>query len=88
MVDSQGSVSNFSDVTTPKLPDYKQEIVDQYITPKKTTLTTDAYMIVDRSELYRLLQDEFAGGLDAKGVLKAWDEKFSQLMKDKGVEGF
>lgn len=88
MVDSQGSVSNFSDVTTPKLPEYKQEIVDQYITPKKTTLTTDAYMIVDRSELYRLLQDEFAGGLGAKGVLKAWDEKFSQLMKDKGVEGF
>ncbi|MNW20636.1 hypothetical protein D3C71_2211180 [compost metagenome] len=62
--------------------------MDQYITPKKTVLTTDAYMIVDRSELYRLLQDEFAGGLDPKGVLKAWDEKFSQLMKDKGVAGF
>ncbi|MHA6530565.1 ABC transporter substrate-binding protein [Paenibacillus sp. BAC0078] len=88
IVDNQGYVSNFSDVTTPKLPEYKQEIVDQYITPKKTVLTTDAYMIVDRSELYRLLQDEFAGGLDPKGVLKAWDEKFSQLMKDKGVAGF
>lgn len=88
IVDEQGYVSNFSDVTTPELPEYKQEIVDQYITPKKTVLTTDAYMIVDRSELYRLLQDEFAGGLDPQGVLKAWDEKFSQLMKDKGVEGF
>ncbi|MRN53768.1 ABC transporter substrate-binding protein [Paenibacillus monticola] len=88
IVDAQGYVSNFSDVTTPKLPEYKQEIVDQYITPKKTVLTTDAYMIVDRSELYRLLQDEFAGGLDPAGVLKAWDEKFSQLMKDKGAEGF
>ncbi|AOZ90885.1 ABC transporter substrate-binding protein [Paenibacillus crassostreae] len=88
MVDDQGYVSNFSDVTTPELPEYKQEILDQYITPKKTILTTDAYMIVDRSELYRLLQDEFTGGLDPQGVLNAWDEKFSQLMKDKGVEGF
>ena len=88
IVDTQGYVSNFSDVTTPELSEYKQEIVDQYITPKKTVLTTDAYMIVDRSELYRLLQDQFAGGLDPQGVLKAWDEKFSQLMKDKDVEGF
>ncbi|ASA23096.1 ABC transporter substrate-binding protein [Paenibacillus donghaensis] len=88
IVDTQSYVSNFSDVTTPELPEYKQEIVDQYITPKKTALTTDAYMIVDRAELYRLLQDQFAGGLDPEGVLQAWDEKFSQLMKDKGVEGF
>ncbi|MBW4084298.1 ABC transporter substrate-binding protein [Paenibacillus sp. S150] len=88
IVDNQGYVSNLSDVTTPELPEYKQEIVDQYITPKKTVLTTHAYMLVDRSELYRLLQDEFAGGLDPEGVLKAWDEKFSQLMKDKGAEGF
>ncbi|MBT2288902.1 carbohydrate ABC transporter substrate-binding protein [Paenibacillus albidus] len=88
IVDNQGYVSNFNDVNTPELPEYKQEIVDQYITPKKTVLTTDAYMLVDRSELYRLLQDEFAGGLDPQGVLKAWDEKFNQLMKDKGVAGF
>ncbi|CAM4305432.1 hypothetical protein [Paenibacillus macerans] len=41
-----------------------------------------------RSELYRLLQDQFAGGLTPEEVLKAWDEKFSQLMKDKEVPGF
>ncbi|WP_430202980.1 ABC transporter substrate-binding protein [Paenibacillus illinoisensis] len=88
IVDSKGYVSNFTDVTTPELPAYKQDIVDNYITPKKTVLTTDAYMLVDRSELYRLLQDQFAGGLTPEEVLKAWDEKFSQLMQDKGVAGF
>lgn len=88
IVDSKGYVSNLNDVTTPELPEYKKEIVDNYITPKKTVLTTDAYMLVDRSELYRLLQDQFAGGLTPEEVLKAWDEKFSQLMKDKGIAGF
>lgn len=88
IVDNQGYVSNFNDVTTPTLPEYKQEIVDQYITPKKTVLTTDAYMLVDRSELYRYLQDQFAGGKTPKEVLQAWSEKFIQLMKDKGIEGF
>ncbi|MFD1176638.1 ABC transporter substrate-binding protein [Paenibacillus puldeungensis] len=88
IVDSKGYISNLSDVKTPKLPAYKQEIVDNYVTPKKTVLTTDAYMLVDRSELYRLLQDEFAGGLTPAEVLKSWDEKFSQLMKDKEVPGF
>jgi raffinose/stachyose/melibiose transport system substrate-binding protein len=88
IVNDQGYVSIFSDVTTPELPDYKQEILEQYITPKKTVLTTDAYMVVDRSELYRLLQDQFAGGLKPEEVLSAWDEKFNQLMKDKQVEGF
>lgn len=88
IVDSKGYVSNLNDVTTPELPDYKQEIVDNYITPKKTVLTTDAYTLVDRSELYRLLQDQFAGGLTPEEVLKAWDEKFSQLMADKEIPGF
>ncbi|GGN95809.1 ABC transporter substrate-binding protein [Saccharibacillus kuerlensis] len=88
IIDEQKFVSNFNDVTTPELPEYKQEIVDNYITPKKTVLTVDAHMLVDRSELYRLLQDQFAGGIDAQGVLAAWDEKFAQLMKDKEVEGF
>ncbi len=88
IVDEQKFVSNFNDVKTPELPAWKQEIVDNYITPKKTVLTVDAHMLVDRSELYRLLQDEFAGGTDAQGVLTAWDDKFAQLMKDKGAEGF
>ncbi|MCW3790032.1 ABC transporter substrate-binding protein [Paenibacillus sp. LS1] len=88
IVDAKAYVSNFSDVTTPELPAYKQDIVDNYITPKKTVLTTDAYMQVDRNELYRLLQDQFAGGLSPEEVLKSWDEKFSQLMQDKGVAGF
>ncbi|KQO10745.1 ABC transporter substrate-binding protein [Paenibacillus sp. Leaf72] len=88
IVDSQGYVSNFNDVTTPKLPDYKQEIVDNYITPKKTVLTTDAHMLVDRSELYRNLQDQFAGAKTPEEVLSAWNDKFAQLMKDKGVAGF
>ncbi|MBW4839856.1 MAG: ABC transporter substrate-binding protein [Paenibacillaceae bacterium] len=88
IVDSKGYVSNLNDVNTPELPAYKQEIVDNYITPKKTVLTTDAFMLVDRSELYRLLQDQFAGGLTPEEVLKSWDEKFSQLMKDKEIPGF
>jgi raffinose/stachyose/melibiose transport system substrate-binding protein len=88
LVNEQSYVSNFSDVTTPELPEYKQDIVDQYITPQKTVLTTDAYMLVDRSELYRSLQDQFAGGKTPEEVLADWDKKFSQLMKDKGISGF
>ncbi|WP_240703115.1 ABC transporter substrate-binding protein [Cohnella luojiensis] len=88
IVDQRKYVSIFSDVTTPELPEYKQDIVDQYITPKKTVLTTDAYMLVDRSELYRSLQDQFAGGKTPEEVLADWNDKFSQLMKDKGVSGF
>lgn len=88
IVDQQGYVSNFNDVTTPKLPEYKQEIVDQYITTHKTVLTTDAYMLVDRSELYRGLQDQFAGGKTPEEVLADWNDKFNQLMKDKGIAGF
>ncbi|GIO35707.1 putative ABC transporter extracellular-binding protein YurO [Paenibacillus antibioticophila] len=88
IVDSKGYVSNFNDVTTPALPEYKQEIVDLYITPKRTVLTTDAYMLVDRNELYRMLQDQFAGGLTPEELLKAWEEKFNQLMADKQVPGF
>lgn len=88
IVDKQKYVSNFSDVTTPELPAYKQEILDNYITPKKTTLTTDAYMLVDRSELYRSLQDEFTGAKTPKQVLEAWNEKFAELMNTIGAEGF
>lgn len=88
IVDEQKYVSIFSDVTTPELPAYKQEIVDNYITPKKTTLTTDAYMLVDRNELYRSLQDQFTGAKSPEQVLEAWNAKFAELMKDKGVEGF
>jgi len=88
IVNEQEYVSNFNDVTTPELPEYKQEIVDLYITPQKTVTTMEAYMSIDLSELYRNLQDVFAGGKTAKEVLGAWDTKFNQLMKDKGVEGF
>lgn len=88
MVTANNYISILSDVTTPELPTYKQEIVDTYMTPKKTVMTVDAYMLVDRSELYRLLQDEFTGGITPAEVLKSWDEKFSQLMKDKGEAGF
>lgn len=88
IVTDQKYVSNLSDVTTPALPDYKQEIVDQYITPKNTVTTMEAYMSVDMSELYRNMQDQFAGGKSSKEVLANWEKKFSQLMKDKGVEGF
>ena len=88
IVDRQKYVPNLSDVTTPELPAYKQEIVDRYIAPQKMALTSEARTIVDSSELYRSLQDQFAGGKTAEEVLKAWDEKFNQLMKDKGAEGF
>lgn len=88
IVDEQKYVSIFKDVKTPQLPEYKQEIVDLYITPKKTVTTMNAYTFVDISELYRNFQDVFAGGKTAKDALTAWDEKFAQLMKDKGIEGF
>lgn len=88
IVDDESYVSNLTDVTTPELPEYKQEIVDNYITPKKVTMTADAYMLVDRNELYRALQDQFAGVKTPKEVLEAWNTKFEELMKDKEIEGF
>jgi len=88
IVNEQKYVSNFSDVQTPELPAYKQEIVDQYITPKKTVTTMEGYMLVDYSDLYRDYQDIYVGGKTAKDAIAAWDKKFSQLMKDKGIAGF
>ncbi|MCK9859774.1 ABC transporter substrate-binding protein [Paenibacillus sp. ATY16] len=88
IVNNQSYVSNFSDVTTPELPAYKQEILDNYITPKKVAMTMDAYMLVDRSELYRSLQDEFTGSKTSQQVLQTWNDKFAELMKDKGEAGF
>jgi raffinose/stachyose/melibiose transport system substrate-binding protein len=88
IVNEQKYVSNFSDVKSPELPEYKQEIVDNYVTPKKTVTTMEAYMLVDYSDMYRDYQDVYAGGKSAKEALAAWDKKFQQLMKDKGIAGF
>lgn len=88
IVNQQGYVSNFNDVETPELPAYKQEILENYITPQKTVLTTDAHLQIDQNELYRLLQDQFAGVITPEELLSAWDEKFAQLMQDKGMPGF
>lgn len=88
IVDEQRYVSIYSDVETPELPVYKQEIVDNYITPKKTVTTMEGYMLVDYSDMYRNYQDVYAGSKTAKEALEAWDKKFRQLMKDKGFAGF
>lgn len=88
IVDEEKYVSNLSDVTTPEQPEYKQEIIDNYITPQKVTLTMDAHMLVDQNEWYRNLQDHFTGAITPKEVLENWDVKFKDLMKAKGVEGF
>ncbi|MBW5448937.1 extracellular solute-binding protein [Cohnella sp. CFH 77786] len=88
IVNANKFVSNFNDVTTPELPEYKKEIVDNYITPKKTVVTSDAFMLVDISEEYRYYQDIFAGGKTPQQALEAWQKKFAQLMKDKGAAGF
>ncbi|MEK4249041.1 ABC transporter substrate-binding protein [Paenibacillus sp. FSL W7-1287] len=88
IVDEERYVSNLSDVTTPEQPAYKQEIIDNYITPKKVTLTMDAHTVVDQNEWYRNLQDHFTGSITPKEVLENWDVKFKDLMKAKGVEGF
>lgn len=88
IVNEQHYVSNLTDVTTPELPAYKQEIVDNYIKPHKTVTTMDGYMLVQRDQLYIDLQDEFAGGKTAEQVMSDWSGKFQQLMKDKGVAGY
>lgn len=88
IVTEQKYVSIFNDVQTPELPEYKQEIVDNYITPKKTVITMEGYLQVDMSEMYRSFQDVYAGGKSPKEALDAWNTKFHQLMKDKGVAGF
>ncbi|AEI43384.1 ABC transporter substrate-binding protein [Paenibacillus mucilaginosus] len=81
-------ISNFKDIETPELPPYKQAIVDNYIKTNKTTLTMDAYLPVDISELWKGYQDMYAGGKTPKDVYAAWDKKFGQLMKDKKMPGF
>ncbi|MBB6729462.1 ABC transporter substrate-binding protein [Cohnella zeiphila] len=88
IVNEQKYVSNFNDVKSPELPEYKQEIVDNYITPKNTVTTMEAYMLVDYTEMYRDYQDVYAGSKSAKEAIAAWDKKFQQLMKDKGIAGF
>jgi len=88
IVDEERYVSNLNDVTTPEQPAYKQEIIDNYITPKKVTLTMDAHTVVDQNEWYRNLQDHFTGAITPKDVLENWNVKFKDLMKAKGVEGF
>lgn len=88
IVDDEAYVSNFVDVKTPEQPEYKQEIIDNYITPGKVTLTMDAHMIVDQNEWYRSLQDLFTGAVSSKDILESWNVKFKDLMKSKGIEGF
>lgn len=81
-------ISNFKDIQTPELPPYKQAIVDTYMKPNKTTMTMDAYLSVDISELWKGYQDMYAGGKTPKDVYVSWDKKFAQLMKDKKMPGF
>ncbi|MCZ8521647.1 MULTISPECIES: ABC transporter substrate-binding protein [Paenibacillus] len=81
-------ISNFKDIQTPELPPYKQAIVATYLKTNRTTMTMDAYLPVDISELWKGYQDMYAGGKTAKEVYAAWDKKFGLLMKDKKMPGF
>lgn len=88
MVNIGQYISNLSDVTTPELPVYKQEIVDGYIKPEKTVMTADTYLTVNIGDIWDYLQDMFAGGLTATEVWEKWDKRFAQLMKEKQAPGF
>ncbi|MBD2867644.1 ABC transporter substrate-binding protein [Paenibacillus arenilitoris] len=88
IVDYGQYISNLSDVSTPRLPRYKQEIVDVYIKPGKTVMTGDTYLQVDIGAIWDNLQDMFAGGLTAEEVWENWDEKFVRLMREKQAPGF
>lgn len=88
MMDYAQYISNLSDVATPELPGYKQEIVDGYIKPEKTVMTADTYLSVDTGDIWDYLQDMFAGGLTAKEVWEKWDKRFAQLMREKQAPGF
>lgn len=76
-------VSNLQEVSTPKLPPYKQEIVERYIEPGRTVMTMETNLTVDPSGIWRHQQEMFAGGLSAEDVWTMWDEKFAELRQEK-----
>lgn len=81
-------ISNLIDVSTPQLPQYKQEIVDSYMEPKKTVMSGETNFSVDTGEIWKYLQEMFAGGLTGKELWGKWDKRFEQLMRERQAPGF
>lgn len=66
---------------------YLQEVL-KYVDEGRTAIDSNTYYLVDNTELWRLYQDMLGGVLTPEEVASEWDGIFSQLMQDKGIDGF
>jgi ABC-type sugar transport system, periplasmic component len=82
-----GTLPNFKDVQMEMEP-YQQEYYDQYFKTGNAIPEMNSRIPVDPSELWNYEQEMLAGGKTPKQVLQAWDAKFVELCKAKGIAGF
>ncbi|WP_028611453.1 ABC transporter substrate-binding protein [Paenibacillus harenae] len=81
-------ISNLTDISTPRLPLYKQEIVDGFMEPGRTVMSAETNFLVDTGDIWKYLQELFAGGLTANELWKKWDKRFAHLMRERQMPGF
>ena len=72
---------------SPELTPFKEEMAEYY-NDGHVVVEMNTYMYVDLTDLWKYYQDMFAGAKTPKDVLQEWDAKFSDLMQQKGKEGF
>lgn len=77
----------FVDEPEGELEPYLQEVLE-YVNEGRTAINANTYYLVDITELWRLYQDMLGGVLTPEEVASEWDSIFSQLMQDKGIDGF
>lgn len=66
------------------MPDWQQELYDQYIEPGKTALEiNERFSGTDMSELWNLQQERFMGDISSEEVLEGWQESFDQQRDGK-----
>jgi raffinose/stachyose/melibiose transport system substrate-binding protein len=56
--------------------------------PKKIVMSAETNLLVDNGDIWKYLQEMFAGGLTAKELWEKWDKRFEQLMRERQAPGF
>jgi raffinose/stachyose/melibiose transport system substrate-binding protein len=88
-VESMAYLPNLKDVPGPaKMRVISETLYNNYIKTGMVTTELNAFVKVDLGDLWRYYQDLMAGQKTPKEVLAAWDKKFAELMKAKGLPGF
>jgi raffinose/stachyose/melibiose transport system substrate-binding protein len=85
-------IANFKDAKPVDMPEYKKDIMDNYVTPGKVCMQTNDTIFgetgVDGSGAWQLYQAMLGGKMTPKEVGEQWDKQFADLMKQKGVTGW